>query len=164
MTRAGSEGVSAAGRSAQHGSFTIERRYDATPAQVFKAWADPAAKARWFRGPAEWKETRRELDFRPGGRERLTGVWPGGRTSDFDARYHDIVPDRRIVYVYDMHVDTKRISVSLATIEFEPAGAGTRLILTEQAAFLDGFEDGGGRERGTREHLDRLDAALRTRA
>jgi hypothetical protein len=42
--------------------------------------------------------------------------------------------------------------------------AGTPLILTEQAVFLDGFEDGGGRERGTREHLDRLDAALRAGA
>jgi hypothetical protein len=37
---------------------------------------------------------------------------------------------------------------------------GTRLTFTEQAAFLDGFEDAGGRERGTRAHLERLDGAL----
>jgi uncharacterized protein YndB with AHSA1/START domain len=149
------------GPSAEHASFTIERSYDSSPAEVFQAWADPAAKARWFVGPAEWRATRRELDFRVGGRERLTGTFPGGRTSDYDARYWDIVASRRIVFTYGMHVDGKRISVSLATVELEPAGAGTRLTFTEQAVFLDGFVDGGGRERGTQAHLDRLEAMLK---
>lgn len=31
-----------------HSSFTLERSYPATPERVFAAWADPAAKARWF--------------------------------------------------------------------------------------------------------------------
>lgn len=148
-------------RSAEHGSFTIERTYDSSPAQVFKAWADPGAKAHWFRGPPEWKERVRELEFRVGGRERLTGTWPGGRMSHYDARYWDIVPNQRLVFTYDMHVDDKRISVSLATVQFNPAGAGTRLTFTEQAVFLDGFVDGGGREKGTRAHLERLDEALK---
>jgi uncharacterized protein YndB with AHSA1/START domain len=29
-----------------HSTFSIERRYQATPTRVFAAWADPAAKAR----------------------------------------------------------------------------------------------------------------------
>ena len=149
-------------RSAEHASFTIERTYDSSPAHVFQAWADPAAKAQWFIGPADWKATRRELDFRVGGRERLTGTFPGGRTSDYDACYWDIVAGRRIVFSYGMHVDAKRISVSLATVMLDPAGAGTRLTFTEQAVFLDGFVDGGGRERGTRAHLDRLETVLRS--
>ena len=62
---------------------------------------------------------------------------------------------------YDMHLDDTRISVSLATVEFEPEGAGTRLVLTEQGAFLDGFDDPSLRERGTRDLLAALDAALR---
>ena len=70
------------------------------------------------------------------------------------------MPNQRIVFSYDMHVDGKRISVSLATVEFEPAAASTRLIFTAQAVFLDGFVDAGGRERGTRAHLERLAAAL----
>ena len=59
-----------------------------------------------------------------------------------------------------MRFDDKRISVSLATVEFKPAGAGTRLIYTEQGAFLDGYDDAGSREHGTRELLNKLDAAL----
>jgi len=37
---------------------------------------------------------------------------------------------------------------------------GTRLVYTEQGAFLDGFDDAGGREHGTRALLDNLDKAL----
>ena len=85
----------------------------------------------------------------------------GGPVHSFEGRYHDIVPDQRIVYAYDMHLDETKISVSLATVELKPAGAGTRLIFTEQAAFLDGYNDLAGREEGTRVGLDNLDAELK---
>ena len=152
-------------RSAVHGTFVIERTYPASPQRVFEAWADPAAKARWFAGPHDkWQETLREFDFRVGGRERVSGVWPGGKVSAFDCLYHDIVPDERIVYSYGMHVDAVRISVSLATVEFKPAGGGTRLIFTEQAAFLDGYDDSGSRGQGTSALLGQLDAELQRAA
>ena len=149
-------------RSARHGSFTLDRKLDAPPSRVFHAFADPAAKARWFGGPpGKWKQIVREADFRVGGQERVSGLWEGGVTSAFDCRYHDIVPDQRIVYAYSMHVNDALISVSLATIEFEPAGKGTRLKLTEQGVFLDAFDDKGSREHGTRGLLDRLEESLR---
>jgi uncharacterized protein YndB with AHSA1/START domain len=80
-----------------HGSFTIDRVYDASPARVFKAFADPKSKARWFVGPAGWKEVKRELDFRPGGQEVLHGKFPNGSETRFVARYHEIVPNERLV-------------------------------------------------------------------
>lgn len=49
----------------QHATFVIDRRYDASPARAFAAWATPAAKARWFAGPDEWileKALRRESE------------------------------------------------------------------------------------------------------
>jgi uncharacterized protein YndB with AHSA1/START domain len=152
-------------RSSRHGTFVVERRYDARPAMVFAAWASAEAKARWFHGPrGEWTENLRELDFRIGGRERLLGTrMSTGRVHAFDARYYDIVPDERIVYAYEMHMDDVRISVSLATVEFKPDGAGTRMIFTEQGVFLDAFDDAGGREQGTRVLLDQLGAALSQR-
>jgi uncharacterized protein YndB with AHSA1/START domain len=148
-------------RSTHHATFVIERVYDAAPARVFRAWADPAAKARWFAGPDEWVTTERGGDFRVGGSERLRSGPPGGAVHAFDCRYCDIVPDERIVYCYDMHLDARRISVSLTTVEFKPAGAGTRLTFTEQAVFLDGYDDAGARELGTRGLLEKLGAALR---
>ena len=55
-----------------------------------------------------------------------------------------------------MHLDKTRISVSLGTTEFKPAGTGTRLVYTEQAVFLDGHDDAGGREQGTGGLFDQL--------
>ncbi len=76
--------------------------------------------------------------------------WPGGGpVHSYEARYQDIIPNERIVSTYDMHLDGARISVSLATIEFKPAGTGTRLILTEQGAYLDGHDQPEMRPSGT---------------
>ena len=93
-------------RSAHHATFVIERTYPASPARVFAAWADPAAKARWFVGPDEWNQGPHEFDFRVGGRERVSGGPAGGPVHSFDGLYQDIVPDQRIVYTYDMHSTT----------------------------------------------------------
>jgi uncharacterized protein YndB with AHSA1/START domain len=141
-----------------HGSFTLHRVYDAPVAMVFGAWADKAAKAKWFAG--DWKELIRELDFRVGGRERTKGAFPNGRVSDFQCEYRDIVENQRIVYVYDMVVDGTKISVSLATVTFEKAGKGTKLTMTEHGVFLDGYDDAGGREHGTNILLDQLGRSL----
>jgi uncharacterized protein YndB with AHSA1/START domain len=154
---------SASRRSTQHGTFVIERAFSFAPAIIFAAWADPVAKARWFVGPGAWRPLARELDFRVGGHEHLSGQWPGG-TSAFNSSFHDIVPDERIVYTYDMRLNERHISVSLATVEFKAEGAGTMLIITEQGVFLDGYDDAGSREKGTRALLDQLDAALRPEA
>jgi Activator of Hsp90 ATPase homolog 1-like protein len=61
-----------------------------------------------------------------------------------------------------MHIDERRISVSLATMEFKPHGAGTKFVLTEQGAFLDGYDDAGERERGANELLTQLETYLNT--
>jgi uncharacterized protein YndB with AHSA1/START domain len=71
------------------------------------------------------------------------------------------VPNERIISTYEMHLDETRISVSLATVELSPAGKGTRLVYTEQGAFLDGFDDVAGREHGTGKLLDALGQELK---
>ena len=80
--------------------------------------------------------------------------------STFDATYLDIVPEQRIIYAYDMHLDGKHISVSLATLQFAVDGAGSRLTITEQGAFLDGYDDAGSREKGTRGLMERIADSL----
>jgi uncharacterized protein YndB with AHSA1/START domain len=148
-------------RSLKHSSFVIERRFDSDPSQVYRAWVDPAAKARWFSGPPDkWTEQLREIDVRVGGRDRLVGTFVDGSESRFESQYLDVVPEKRLIYVYDMYWQGRKISVSLASVEFVLAGKGTKLVLTEQHAWLDGFEDAGSRERGTRVLMDNLAVAL----
>ncbi|MFT4074902.1 MAG: SRPBCC family protein [Asticcacaulis sp.] len=140
--------------STHHHHFTIKRDFDAPPALAFLAWADPDAKAAWFRGPNDWQLLERHFDFREGGTERVKGRFPSGQVSDFHCRYSDIVPDQRIVYTYDMYVNDKRISVSVVTVEFTPAAGGTHLELTEQVTHLDGYPTPEDRERGTAWGID----------
>jgi uncharacterized protein YndB with AHSA1/START domain len=146
-------------RSIEHATFAVERTYDASPARVFAAWADPATKGRWF-GDPEGESSDYELDFRVGGRELSRGAGPDGEVYTYEARYQDIVPDKRIVYTYEMHRVETRISVSLATVELEGEGGGTRVIYTEQGAFLDGEDKPEYREQGTGSIFDALGAEL----
>ena len=148
-------------RSVTHATFVVERTYAASPARVFAAWSEPAIKRRWFAGPEDWEPEEHELDFRIGGRERSTGGPKGGPVHTYDAIYMDIVPNKRIISSYEMHLDETRISVSLATVELKPKDAGTRLIYTEQGAFLDGYDNAAQREQGTIELLDALGVELR---
>jgi uncharacterized protein YndB with AHSA1/START domain len=150
-------------RSVVHGAFHLERTYDATAEQVYRALSDEAAKNRWFYGPQGWRPIERFMDFRVGGRERAKGRFEGGVTTTFDAIYYDIVPRERIVYTYEMHLDERKISVSLATLQIKPAGEGrTTLLVDEQGAFLDGYDDADSRERGTGDLLDKLGASLKS--
>ena len=113
-------------RSVTHSTWVLERTYDAPPARVFKAWAEKEAKSQWFGGS---DADRWDFDFRVGGREVNVGSTPDGTVYALDALYQDIVPDERIVYSYEMKMNDDRISVSLATVQLEAAGGGTRLTL-----------------------------------
>lgn len=147
-------------RSTTHATFVIEREYKAAPAKVFAAFANPESKAKWFVGPEDWDKSNHKLDFRIGGKESVSGGPPGGVVHSYNGEIWDIVENERIVISYEMHLDKQRISVSLGTTEIKPNGAGSKLIYTEQGAYLDGYDDAGERERGTQGLFDQLETFL----
>jgi uncharacterized protein YndB with AHSA1/START domain len=138
-----------------HSTFSLERVYEMPTGRVFAAWADPAVKAHWFspNGP-------HELDFRVGGREVNRGHNQEGQVLTFESHYHDIVVGQRIAYTSTLSVGEKVATVSLTTVELNPDGNMTRLVLTEHGAFLDAHEQPAWREQGTGEWLDALGAEL----
>jgi uncharacterized protein YndB with AHSA1/START domain len=148
-------------RSVVHSSFTVERAYERPPGQVFAAWSEPSAKRQWFADTDDWQLEDHVLDFRVGGKEHARGRLDGGALHQYDATYVDIVASERIVYTYEMRMDASLTSVSVGTIQLEPDGSGTRLVYTEQGAFLDGLDNAQDREMGTRALLDQLEAYLR---
>jgi uncharacterized protein YndB with AHSA1/START domain len=143
-----------------HDSFSIERSYPVPPERVFAAWASLEAKRQWF-GNEEGLEPVGEqtLEFRVGGREHFSAK-AAGKLFDFDATYCDIVENERIVWTYDMHMDGQRISVSLGTVQLAPTPGGTKLVMTEQGAFLDGLDTNAARAEGTSQFLDDLASYL----
>ncbi len=151
----------AAPGSVVHAAFTVTRTYDAPVERVWRALSNAEAKAQWFGGLPGGQEIERSMDFRVGGAERAKGRLTSGVVSTFGAVYHDIVPNARLVYSYVMHLDDRKISVSLATMELKAEGPSrTSLKVTEQGAFLDGYDDAGSRQRGTGFLLDKLGASL----
>ncbi|MBS0198827.1 MAG: SRPBCC domain-containing protein [Proteobacteria bacterium] len=138
-----------------HTDFVIEREFAATPAEVFAAWADPGARMAWSNcHPGNTRGHR--LDFRIGGHEVYEATTENGDIERVDRFFFDIVDGHRIVFGYDISFGGKRLSVSLVTIEFFPTKRGTRMVYTEQLAYLDGHEDRAERRRGTEEGFDRL--------
>lgn len=143
-----------------HTSFRIDRKLPALPARVFAAWSRAEAKQAWFSCHDDWRNAGYALDFRVGGSEYNEVRDRDGVAHVFRAHFLDIVPDRRIVYAYELLLGERRISVSLVTVAFQPDAGGTLMSFTEQVVFLDGHADDGERREGTEVGLDRLAAWL----
>jgi uncharacterized protein YndB with AHSA1/START domain len=138
-----------------HDTFTLERRYNALPARVFAAWADPAIKANWF-------PKADEFEFRIGGREIVRGAPPEGPVYTSIATYQEIAADQRIVYTITIDMGETRISVSVITVQFKPEGVNTQLVYTEQCAFFDGLDTVEDHIHGAKDLLDKLDIELKS--
>ncbi len=142
-----------------HTDFVITREFAATPAEVFTAWADPAARMQWSDCHPEGAREHR-LDFRIHGHEVHEAAAASGDIQRIDRFFFDIVDGQRIIFAYDISIGARRLSVSSVTVEFFPATRGSRMVYTEQLAYLDGHEDRAERMRGTAEGFDRLDHLL----
>ncbi|MGW0664374.1 SRPBCC domain-containing protein [Streptodolium elevatio] len=153
----------------RHETFTVEQHLSAPPATVFTAFSDPAVRQQWFRLPGTTSSYRHE--FAVGGGETVHSTFTTMDSPpehlEYRARYIDIVPDRRIVHVYEARVDDVLRWTSLATIELRPDVQGTRLRWTEQVAFItpsgDGSHDLPHLRGATRLRLNGLTMALAPR-
>jgi len=94
----------------------------ATPSTVFGFLTDTP---RW----AAWWGAGSEIDARPGGRMRI--VYPGG--NEAIGEVIEVTPPQRIVFTYG-YASGKMIPPggSRVTIQLEPVGAATRLVLTHE--------------------------------
>jgi uncharacterized protein YndB with AHSA1/START domain len=138
----------------KHATFDVERDYPLDSAEVFRAWATPSIKRRWFAADGE-----HELDFTVGGRE-ITRVRHDGKLLTYESVYHDIVEGARIVYSSTLRADEILATVSTTTVILDAQGAECRLTLVEQGAFLDGHEEPSWRKTGTESWLDALGTVL----
>jgi uncharacterized protein YndB with AHSA1/START domain len=102
------------------------------------------------------------VDFRVGGTEHTVSRTDDGSVIVYEGLFRDIVPGERIVVANWIDVDGQRISVSQFTAEFRTEGNGTRLVVTEQGAYLDGHDSPDSRAIGIRAQLQALAAELLT--
>lgn len=142
--------------SVEHTTFVVERALPASPKHAFRFFAESALKERWTGCHPDWTVLEDRFDFQVGGIEAKRWRTLDGQEQTFHARYLDIVPASRVIYAFDMGFAGERVSVSLATVQFIAEGAGTRMVFTEQMAWLG---DPGSMQRrivGTGDGFDRL--------
>ncbi|XVQ81740.1 SRPBCC family protein [Microbispora siamensis] len=111
---------------AQPGNPFIEviRDFDATPAQLFRAYTDPELVTRWL-GPRELEMRLIEYDARSGGAYRYVHRDTEGNEHVFRGVFHTVTPDERIIQTFE-HEGTPDV-VSLDSTTFEDLGGRTRL-------------------------------------
>jgi uncharacterized protein YndB with AHSA1/START domain len=138
----------------------ITREFDASPAKVFWAHAEPELLAQWL-GPRDLEMTIDYFDCRTGGAYRYVHR-RGEDEFGFYGSFHEVRPNEVIVqtFTYEGVPD----GVALERAEFEALEDGrTRLIMTslvgsfeERAAILASEMD-----HGVREGYEKLDELLR---
>ena len=141
--------------SAHHATIVFERTYSACVERVFGAFADPMLA-----------HCGALLRTRPcSSMARPTFGWvavthSGGAKSDpkflGEARYHDIVQNRRIVRSKTIDTGGTRLLVALATMDLEPQSSSTKVKLTVQIVSLDSADMIEGTKIGYSGALDNL--------
>lgn len=139
-----------------HATLVFERVVPATPAQVFRAYSNPAERVKWG-APTENTALIYEKDeFREGGEDVFRCGAKSNPNIEGNTRYLDIVADRRIVTSETIVVDGRRLCASVTTLELIPDGDQTRLKSTIQLASFIGNDMVEGHENGTNASLDNL--------
>ena len=144
-----------------HDTIVIERSYEAPPARVFEAFANPQARMRWGTPSPNVQLIYDEADFRVGGVDISRCGPRGNLVYRVETRYRDIVPQRRIISTEVVSEGANRLCFALITVEFFPAGCNTRLILTDQVAAFGGRSLIEGHRAGHAAALENLTAELR---
>jgi uncharacterized protein YndB with AHSA1/START domain len=129
-----------------HDIIVMERTYNASPARVFGAWESVEARLRWSIPFPEAAAAYDQAEFKVGGLDIMRCGLKADMHYLAHVRYLEIIRDQRIVMAECIAEDGKTSAASLITVEFEPAGKGTKQTVTMQVSAFDGSDmlDGYG--------------------
>ncbi|MEV4538983.1 SRPBCC domain-containing protein [Asanoa sp. NPDC049518] len=141
--------------------YTIIRDYDAPPELVFAAWTTPEHFSQWF-GPRALKTPVElvSMDLRPGGKWTASIVTPDGEAHPLDGTYREIAAPGRLVLTTGDPDNTDGAIASVVTVDFEEAGAGTRMRFHQAGVNTDEAHAEGAKA-GWVEFFDRLQEHLK---
>jgi uncharacterized protein YndB with AHSA1/START domain len=134
---------------------TIVRRIKAPPAKVWAAITQPDLMLQWW-GPDAGPTLNVIADVRPGGQFSVVFRLLNGEEHNPTGIYQEVVPDRKLVFTWDLPETTER--VSLVTFLLKPFDGGTVLTLTH--AHLPDEEARVSHEQGWNGLLDKLPVFL----
>ena len=118
-------------------SLTIKRRFKATPAQVFKAWTEPAQLAQWMGGP-EITAVEAKADVRVGGRYQIR-MTKADDEHNVSGVYREVVPNEKLVFTWAWRTMPER--ESLVTVHLKADGDHTIMTFTHEQFFDEAARD-----------------------
>ncbi len=121
-------------------SLSIVRKFEATPAKVWRAITEPETLKKWMAPSDDFKIPVAEAELRVGGRYHIVMHAPDGQVHDVSGAYREVVANKKLVYTWVWNSTPERVSI--VTIELRPAGTGTELTLKH-----DQFADTDARDR-----------------
>jgi uncharacterized protein YndB with AHSA1/START domain len=110
-------------------SLTLQRRLNASPAKVFRAWTEPAQILKWMH-PSGTEMLHAEVEARVEGRFQLVMRGADGAEHAVSGRYLEVVPDAKLVFTWTWRSAPERDS--LVTVALRQDGDGTLLTLTHE--------------------------------
>ena len=142
--------------------LVVTRVFDAPRALVWAAWTEPARFCQWM-GPRGFTTTVRSMDVRPGGQSLYLMVGPDGTEWMNRARFSEVVPPERLVYLLDAGVDDAPATFEV-TVTLVATGDGKQTQLTMRTLFPSVAElervKAFGAVEGGQQTLDKLGAHL----
>jgi uncharacterized protein YndB with AHSA1/START domain len=137
----------------------ITREFDAPPAKVFRAHANPELLAQWL-GPRDLEMRIDTFDCRTGGSYRYVHL-RGHDEFGFHGCFHEVRPSELIIQTFTFEGVPDGVALERLTLK-ELEGGRTRLVVT---SLVESFEArdailASGMERGVREGYQRLDELL----
>ena len=137
-------------------ALRLDRHYDATPEEVWRAWTDPQEMKRWWGPGANDVVHLAEADVRVGGRFRVAFTSDSDEVLEVSGVYSEVVPNRKLVFTWAWKIAPEQ--ESQVTVTFEPSRGGTDLTLLHEQFFDAGARD--AHEEGWSNALAKIDAVI----
>lgn len=110
-------------------TLIVRRIIHATPQQLFDAWTQPEHLKRWW-GPDPVRCVAAEIDLRIGGLYRIANRFPDGNILWIQGEFEVIDPPHKLVYTW--RVDLQSAAWECVTVQFQPCGQETEVIVTHE--------------------------------
>ena len=138
-------------------AVTVQRHYDAPPANVYAAWTRADMIVGWF-GPTDAVKAsvQAKMDVRPGGRFTISFAREGGGEVCVSGLYKEVVPNERLVFGWAWSAGSGH--ESQVTVSTKAEGNGTLLTLKHEQLLDQSAAE--AHRRGWIGSLDKLAALL----
>jgi uncharacterized protein YndB with AHSA1/START domain len=124
--------------STDHGTVVVERTLEVPVSRVYAAFADAKERASWGAPSDTAVFIYDEADFRIGGRDLARCGPKEDPRFRVEARYVDIVDERRVVWTEAIRDVDRPLAANITTLELQPNGRCTRMKVTVQVTSFVG--------------------------